>query len=238
MQNLTQNKLGELHAELLKQVLDVINKKIGKDTDRIITLVCEDVPGLSYSSLSDIVRELNTQEAGLRMESFILTSESIDGVILQPQSFDNLEGRDAWIVRITDVDKYMNFYNNLNVEIKEDKEDSQLQKPTNITAFYKPNWTAEQGKHMGILKLPDEKPLEFRGSFFGGLNILFSNFSESVAGKLLREEIKKANLRNGYRSYTISNWKYELKRNRPLFFKYYDLVKEDNDRYRLIYKPS
>lgn len=239
MQNLTQDKLEQLHAGLLKQVLDLINKKLGKETSKVASLVCEDIPNLSYSTLSDIISELNTQDNGLRIIKLAQPDKFDDNGILQSQPLNKPKEQWLWIVKIIDFDKYMSFYNKLDVGIQENTENSHSQKQINTTLVHKPDWEVEEGKHMGTLKLPDGALLKFYGSVFGGLNILFTNFPSSVTGKSLREEIKKYNLQDrGRNPLTISNWKYELKRNRPLFFKYYDLISEDDDKYRLIFKSS
>lgn len=97
-----------------------------------------------------------------------------------------------------------------------------------------PNWKLI-GTNSGELTLPNGEVMRFRGGNFGFLDYLISNFESGVKREDLQTSYLKytQRTRNGKRG--ISDIRKALKRDRPLFFKFFDIQFLPPSTYKLVF---
>lgn len=112
-------------------------------------------------------------------------------------------------------------------------------KPQPSSTIISYEWKPEPEYHRAILIIGG-KELPFRGGNFGLLNPLFKSFNCNVKTQQLKGSIAKyiQGQRKNTNEITVSQWKYDLKRNRSDFFNYFDIKFDSPDNYKLTYRSS
>lgn len=93
-----------------------------------------------------------------------------------------------------------------------------------------------QDDRKAILMLSDGTKLIFWGGNFGGLNELFKNINHDINRESLKEAISKCKQGSSKKPKYISasKWVSELRRRRPIFFKYFNIEFSKPYNYKLI----